>query len=299
MTDWKDVNPNCLVWSVINNLAQQIPKMMRANFYNKPNVELPVKQTANKLPELWLPRAYWCCVFIGHSIYLYQGQMEQTKRNVILGSIFAVLALALIIIPILVFRRPNSNNQARWGQVHIHLSENFSQHHKEQASLAARELSRLGPTFVIGGEGPNSVEVISVDLTDGRPANCSRRGVARYDLTPRGESKIFIDPTCTQGNLEFRTAFMHEIGHALGMQHICLPSEERNDCSPVGRGFAVMNPNIVQESTEPEHSIDSSDPGPVPTFEIQELDLREFERVARPGQPLIRPLSPRGDSGVD
>jgi hypothetical protein len=225
-----------------------------------------------------------------------------TKRNVILGVVFAVLAVLMVTIPAIVFRRPNHHNWQKWGEVHVHLSENFTQHQREQAQEALQELNRLGPRFVLGGEGVNSIEVVSSDLTRGHPGDCSVLGAARYDMTPRGESKIFIDPTCTQGNLEFRTALMHEIGHSLGMQHVCLPNEERIDCSPVGRGLAIMNPHLVNEIGERDTSIESSDPGPVPTFQVQELDVKEFERVARIGQPLIRPLSlPRAlvDGGRD
>lgn len=224
-----------------------------------------------------------------------------TKRNVILGVIFAVLAILMVAIPLVVFQRPNHHNWQKWGEVHVHLSENFTAHQREQAEEALQELNRLGPKFVLGGEGVNNITVLSVDLTNGTPANCQERGAARYDLTPSGESRIFIDPTCTQGNLEFRTALMHEIGHSLGMQHVCLPNEERRDCSPVGRGLAIMNPNLVNEIGEMNTSIESSDPGPIPTFRVQELDVKEFERVASPGQPLIRPLSlPRAvDGGRD
>jgi hypothetical protein len=221
-----------------------------------------------------------------------------TKRTVILSVVFAVLAILLITVPVIVFPRPNQHDERKWGVVHVHLSDNFSQHHQAQAAEAMQELSRLGPTFVLGGEGPNSVEVVSVDLTNGHPGNCSARGAARYDLSIRGESKIFIDPTCTQGNLEFRTALMHEVGHALGMQHVCLAREDRRDCSPVGRGFAVMNPNLVNEVGERDTSFESTDTGPVPTFQIQDLDLREFQRVARPGERLIKPLLAPLDGGL-
>lgn len=210
------------------------------------------------------------------------------KKALIYSGIFTLVVAVIILVLNLVFKRPNHHNEARWGTVHIRLMEGFSQHHQAQARLILPELNRLGPTFVLGGDGPNVIKVVNVDLTTGRSGQCPDRGVARYvtnQLT--GESHIEIDPTCTHGNLEFRTALMHEVGHALGMQHICQFNEKRQDCSPIGRGLAVMNPSMLYEE-DGEPGLEQAYIGALPTFEIQALDIQEFERVATPGQRLIR-----------
>jgi hypothetical protein len=224
------------------------------------------------------------------------------KKALIYFGIFTGVVGVLILVLNLVFKRPNHHDEARWGQVHIQLAdgpEGFSQHHRQVAQEALPELNRLGPTFVLGGEGSNAVRVVNVDLTNGHPGQCPDKGAARYVTnTLTGDSHIEIDPTCTHGDLEFRTALMHEVGHALGMQHICGVSERRNDCSPVGRGVAVMNTSLVVDNGEQPGDVGADGEqhvytGPIPCFEVQGLDVQEFERVARPGQHLIRPLNVR------
>lgn len=47
------------------------------------------------------------------------------------------------------------------------------------------------------------------------------------------------------GNHQLKMVFMHEVGHWLGMHHICLGNEPENrirECSSVGVGAAIMNP---------------------------------------------------------
>lgn len=46
-------------------------------------------------------------------------------------------------------------------------------------------------------------------------------------------------------NHQLKMVFMHEIGHWLGMQHVCIgsePIERLDECSSVGLGLAIMNP---------------------------------------------------------
>ncbi len=46
-------------------------------------------------------------------------------------------------------------------------------------------------------------------------------------------------------NHQLKMVFMHEVGHWLGMHHICMgnePQERINECSSVGVGTAIMNP---------------------------------------------------------
>ncbi|TXH11333.1 MAG: hypothetical protein E6R04_01765 [Spirochaetes bacterium] len=53
-----------------------------------------------------------------------------------------------------------------------------------------------------------------------------------------------VDPRCSTTDQQFRAVVVHELGHWLGMRHVCRPDGKTTDvCSPVGRGEAVMNPN--------------------------------------------------------
>lgn len=64
---------------------------------------------------------------------------------------------------------------------------------------------------------------------------------------------------------QLQMIFMHEIGHWLGMKHICLDHERniRSDCSPVGYGNAIMNPINV----------------PAMPASFSEFDRLEFQRI--------------------
>jgi hypothetical protein len=60
---------------------------------------------------------------------------------------------------------------------------------------------------------------------------------------------------------------MHEIAHWIGLDHVCseMQNENQQTCSPVGRGFAIMNPES-QTNTE--------------VF-FSDLDILEFKRLER------------------
>lgn len=213
------------------------------------------------------------------------------KKTLLMFGGFLLIVGLVFLVANLVFRRPNHHNEARWGVVHIQMdtlgADGWSQHHVDVARSVLPELNRLGPTFVIGGDGDHAVRVVSVDLTDPTTGQCNaRNGVGRFvtnNLTH--DSHIEIDPTCTHGDDEFRTVLMHEVGHFLGMQHVCGVDDHLTpQCSPVGRGIAVMNPSIVVDDPG-----DLWEPGPdgtyhtpefpEPCFQIQPLDVKEFERV--------------------
>lgn len=217
-----------------------------------------------------------------------------TKKALIAFGIFIPVVAGLIILLNVLFHRPNHHNEAKWGVVHVQLADGpqgFSEHHRNQAELALRELNRLGPTFVLGGEGPNAVRVVNVDLTaGGRPGQCPVLGVGRYVRGPSGDH-IEIDPACAHGDPEFRTTLMHEIGHALGMLHVCRSNERGDDCTALGKGDAVMNRSLLADGLDEGPGADHAYVGPSPTFEIQGLDVEEFERVNRPGQRLIHPVT--------
>jgi hypothetical protein len=98
--------------------------------------------------------------------------------------------------------------------------------------------------------------------------------MAAYHIT--GTREIYIDPRCAVDELQFRTLFQHEIGHFLGMMHICTAANERPVCSPVGFGEAVMNPAINFQSFMNLNGLRYIHRTPwQPTY----LDRLEFQRV--------------------
>lgn len=209
------------------------------------------------------------------------------KKALVFLGVFAAIAASVFLVFNLAFRRPNNHDEARWGTVHLQLADGpsgFSQHQQEVVRNLLPELNRLGPTFVVGGEGDRVLRFVNIDLsTPGHPGDCSVNGVGRWvrDVAT-GEAHAEIDPACAHGDMEFQTAFMHEAGHGLGMSHICRIGEVRGDCSPVGKGPAVMNVSLIVDDGS---SIDDSShaySGPIPTFEIQALDCKEFQRSNQP-----------------
>lgn len=204
-------------------------------------------------------------------------------------GILLLIAILSVIGANLAFPRPTQHDEAKWGIVHVDLADgDFDQEERAQISEGLKDLERLGPSFVLGGNGTSVIRILSANLTDSQGRHCSMEsGISRY-VTDQSlfDSHIEIDPTCLHGNLEFRTAVMHEIGHAVGMSHICRSEDSASTipglvCSPVGRGRAVMNPSVFEPGIT----------DPAPCYEVQPLDIREFNRSnpnpPAPGASLI------------
>lgn len=83
-------------------------------------------------------------------------------------------------------------------------------------------------------------------------------------LYTTGANYIEVAKSCTSSESQYQAVIVHEIGHWLGMRHVCLPDRRTTDvCSPVGVGTALMNPYVgVTHSMSP-----------------VELDLSEYDRV--------------------
>jgi hypothetical protein len=94
-----------------------------------------------------------------------------------------------------------------------------------------------------------------------RSQNCLHGRMGQYWW---GRSFVEIDPDCSTGRQQFEALIEHELGHWLGMHHICRVDGRTSDtCSNVGRGSAIMNPYL-----DVDHNL-------TPT----RLDIEEYERV--------------------
>lgn len=156
------------------------------------------------------------------------------------------------------------HNPDIYGRVTVFLSSEWLPIDRPRLREALVNLNRLGPAFV-ETEFASTADVV---IRPFESPGCASAGQHRI-----GTRVAEVDPNCTRGDTAFRTAVAHEVGHALGMGHICREDREVPDCSPVGYGPAVMNPYLW----EPKDPLD-----PVPFTDVPtDLDLAEFRRVRR------------------
>lgn len=79
-----------------------------------------------------------------------------------------------------------------------------------------------------------------------------------------GTRTVLIDADKILSDNQFIGTVIHEIGHWLGMNHVCTIRGEASFCSAVGYGPAIMNPYISREHIT----------------ELSPLDLRELNLSA-------------------
>jgi hypothetical protein len=97
----------------------------------------------------------------------------------------------------------------------------------------------------------------------------------------RSQRVITLYPTCITSETEFKSTFMHEVGHALGLSHICRRDGEINDCSPIVHGVSIMNPGLDYTDAFENQSVfdEINRISSVPATEITELEIKEFNRI--------------------
>jgi hypothetical protein len=150
--------------------------------------------------------------------------------------------------------------------IRVGYESSWSVQHRHWIHYTLDSLNEIGgPVFLLTSD---SYDVI---IKSWRTTNCMKMS-AFY--TP-GTNSVSIDETCLNNELSFRSMAFHEIGHFMGMVHICRYAGERANCSPVGFGDAIMNPTVVFENIDVTGR----------TFQIYsawqptELDRREFFRT--------------------
>lgn len=230
----------------------------------------------------------------------------ELKRKVLLSmggcALFAVLLVLVVLVIGPRIQYPDRHDEQHYGRVYVRMSDDWTQYQRDRIGEAARNLSRLGPTFVVlradepmpgvGAQTPlvlrlRKGEWSTLDLTASgarRPADaCRQEGTGRYEL---GTAEVWVDPGCAPGE-ELVAAVMHEVGHWLGMGHVCHDAadaagvtQERPAlarCSPVGHGEAFMNPHTAYGVEE--LGFEQAASFPVATIKPTRLDHAEFARA--------------------
>lgn len=182
-----------------------------------------------------------------------------------------------VIVGIFVYTNPNNHNESTYGKikvaVNLNLYDTTDSWSSEQLLVirdALEEAQKLGPTIIVT-EGPADVTIYKTEL------KCNTQGVGRFIV---GTRIIEIDPRCTKSNLELQTTVIHELGHFMGMGHICRDNVQTTlgGCSTIGRGPAVMNPGLVLDNSDGPGFVEVWT-GPLPNWKVTELDIKEFKRA--------------------
>lgn len=157
--------------------------------------------------------------------------------------------------------RPNQNNRELHGEIAVYLPGSIP---LETAQSTVRELSRLGPTFHLA---PYST-VADVVVTTNYANTCSSAGFHRL-----GTRTATINTNCVHSPEMMQLVLMHEIGHVLGMTHVCRNAVSLDSCSPVGFGPSFMNP-VIEEGWS-----DDLVPNRGLQYEVTSLDIAEYRRT--------------------
>ena len=114
--------------------------------------------------------------------------------------------------------------------------QGWTQEESKVLRMAVEEMSTLGTPFKVV---PNGGDVV---VRSAKFWPCTRHSVGQFVI---GSRLIEVDPLCTEDNSYLQQAFMHELGHFIGMRHILrTPSDVGVFLSPLPPAPAVMNPNM-------------------------------------------------------
>lgn len=175
-------------------------------------------------------------------------------------AVYAVCALAC---------EPSQHDPAQYGTVRVYVSALWRPADAARVREALPRVAALGPA-VVETQDSAAADVI---VRPWESPGCAGAGAGRHVV---GTRYADVDPVCAAGDDAFAAFVLHEIGHALGMAHVCTLGDDDapgDPCSPVGRGVAVMNrsPFAKQAFGQPGERI--------AVDRFTGLDLAEFRRA--------------------
>ncbi len=188
---------------------------------------------------------------------------------VLLVLLFGVLA---ILLGRLLVKPPSQHDPARYGTVVVTF-RGWSPAEVQALLPELERLEALGPAFVLDTAGGSRTTGEAIVVRRGT-GDCAG-GAGFHDV---GSRSVTLKPHCVSAR-ELQSILGHELGHALGMGHVCRSAGEsaRFECSPVGfERRALMNPTVYTDRNMGAGSaLTPSDPVLTPG----EKDLAEFRRA--------------------
>lgn len=202
---------------------------------------------------------------------------EQTKKGFIYFAISLLVAAIIFLLAYTVYTKtkPNNHNEQKYGSLDVRLiGEEWNRFNRRAlVTETLPELNRIGPTIRLVDSGED-VSVL-IDTNSQYTRNCY---AGEFIASQR---VIIIHPSCITSTIELKSTFMHEIGHALGIGHICRRQGEVNDCSPRTYGISVMNPGLDYTDTFESTSVfnEINNASSVPMIEITDKEITEFKLI--------------------
>lgn len=195
-----------------------------------------------------------------------------TRRLPSVAALLAVGVAMVLSATVLHGCNPSQSDPARYGTVTVYVDSTLDATERGYVLAELPRLAALGPAFVETAD--RTLAVVAVDGWVS-PDCAHAAGQAAV-----GGGVAMVDFTCAPGATAAEAFIGHEIGHALGMLHVCAAGDPSVGCSPTVHLASVHAPALMSPSPLAENDApDGVSVGAVAQPFPQREDIAEFNRV--------------------